>query len=131
MPGWVEAARFPRRCSKGSLEEGVRVTRGADGRPRLHGRIIEAGSSTRIVAGSQKHADKLRKRVKRRVEAEGKSVKITEQGHDQARPRITAEVSLDFVVWGPLVTSPQHALWFAQLPDDFGAAVCTGPTADA
>jgi hypothetical protein len=175
-PDPARSRSIPSPLFDGFTDEGVRVTRGADGRPRLHGRIIEAGGAIRIVAGSQEHAEKLLERVKRRVEAEGKSIKIIEQGHDLVRPQITAAVSLDFVAWArmgakialgvaslvypeewrsspdavdlrrqmrdenprsptgepmglvpgrlgeeeplrALVTPPQHALWFAQLPD--------------
>jgi hypothetical protein len=84
----------------GFTEDGVRVTLDADGHPRLHGRIIDNGDdSFRIIAGTPEHADRLRERVRRRAETEGRTTQTTSEGRSRLRPAIISQISLGFVVW--------------------------------
>jgi len=121
-PDPARGRRIPSPLFDGFTDEGVRVTADAEGRPRLHGRIIESGDMVRIVAGSQEHADRLRERVRRRAEAEGKAIEITEQGTSRVRPRITSNVSLDGVAWGRMAAKIALGVASAIYPEDWRAS---------
>lgn len=88
------------RLLRGHTDEGDYVFLDDDGVPQMGSRIIDLGDGRiQLRAGSEAEAQRLQKRVEKRAAAEGKRARIDEVRHSSSQPKITAQFTLDAMVW--------------------------------
>lgn len=103
----------------GFTDEGVRVSADENWKPTLGSKIVEHGDKVRIVAGSEEEAERLLERVRKRTEAEGKSLKMVNWEKGESRPTVRVNLKVNIVAWRRMAAKVALGVGSSIYPEDW------------
>lgn len=103
----------------GFTDEGVRVSVDENWKPTLGSKIIEDGDKVRIVAGSEKEAERLLEKVRKRAEAEGKRLEMGNWEKGESRPTVCVNLKVNIIAWRRMAAKIALGVGSAIYPEDW------------